>query len=98
MVTHTGGYRRKTRHKLSKPLRERGKLSIRKYIQQFNVGDSVVLKAEPSVQKGMYMPRYHGWIGVVKAKRGACYEVNIHVGIRTKPKTMIVHPVHLKKA
>lgn len=94
MVTRIGGFRRKTRRKLRKRVRDKGKISIRRYLQAFKIGDRVCLKAEPAVQKGMYMPRFHGKIGIVKAKRGKCYEVGIKDG--NKEKMLLVHPVHLK--
>ena len=95
MVQRKGGFRRKTRHKLKKNVRDKGKISIRRYSQVFNSGDRVILYAEPAVQKGMYFPRFHGKAGVVKSKKGKCYEVLISDG--NKEKTLIVHPVHLKK-
>ncbi|MBN2458319.1 50S ribosomal protein L21e [Candidatus Woesearchaeota archaeon] len=95
MVQRIGGFRRKTRFKLQKPLRQKGKISITNYIATFAEGEKVVLNAEPSVTKGMYFPRFHGKAGIVKAKRGTCYEIEIRDG--SVIKTMIVHPVHLKK-
>jgi len=96
MVQRTGGFRRKTRHKLSKCQREKGKIGLSKYFKQLNEGDKVKLKAEPAVQKGMYHPRFHGKVGVVQRKKGSCYEVLIKDD--SMPKTLIVHPVHLMKA
>ncbi|MBW2964135.1 50S ribosomal protein L21e [Candidatus Woesearchaeota archaeon] len=95
MTTRIGGVRRKTRAKLQKPRREKGKLSIRKFMQKFNEGDKVQLTAEPAYQKGMYHPRFHGKTGVVNGTSGKCYTVAISdKGIE---KTVIVHPVHLRK-
>ena len=91
-----GGFRRKTKHKLSKKVREKGKISIKKYLQEFNVGDRVYLKANISYQKGVYFPRYHGKAGVIKGKQGSCYYVEIKD--HNKVKSMLVHPLHLKKA
>ncbi len=96
MVKRIGGFRRKTKHKLKKNIRRRGKISLSKYFQTFKIGDKVLLSAEPAVQKGMYFPRYHGRIGIVKGNAGGCYQVNIKDG--KKDKTLIVHPVHLKGA
>ena len=96
MVQRIGGFRRKTRSKLRKKVREKGKISISKYLQSFKVGEKVCLKAEPAVQKGMYFPRFHGKVGTVKSKRGKCYEVFIKDG--KKEKMLIIHPVHLKGA
>lgn len=95
MVQRIGGSRRKTRHKLQKPIRSRGKISITKYFQEFDKGDKVLLKAEPAVQKGLYHPRFHSKIGVIKSKKGSCYNLSIKDG--GKAKTLIVHPVHLRK-
>jgi large subunit ribosomal protein L21e len=94
MVTRIGGFRRKTRHKLSKPLRRRGKISTSRYFKQFNVGDTVVLSAEPAVQKGMYNPVFHGKSGLVIGRRGTSYEVLVQD--RKVEKMLIVHPVHLR--
>ena len=95
-MKHHGGFRRKTRHKLSKHYKEKGKLSLRKYFQSFKEGDRVVLKADSSYQKGMYYPRFHGKSGLVFKKKGECYEVLIKDG--KKDKLLIVHPVHLKRS
>ena len=95
MVKRTGSSRRKSKRKLIKPLRKRGKLSIAKYLAKFSKGDRVVLKAEPSVQTGMYAVRFHGKVGTVDGKQGSCYHVLIKDG--SKQKDLIVHPVHLNK-
>lgn len=95
-MTRRKGYKHKSRHKLTKHIRSKGKISIRKYFQTFKEGDKVVLKAEPAVQKAMYMPRFHGRVATVKAKRGACYELELMDG--NKQKLLIVHPVHLKRS
>lgn len=96
MTRRIGGLRRKTRYKFRKETGERGKLSLTRYMQSFNMGDRVHLTLEPSIQKGMYHPRFMGKTGLVMGKRGRCYQVGINdMG---KEKTLIVHPVHMKKA
>lgn len=96
MVKRIGGFRRKTRHKLSKKVRQKGKISLTRYFAEFGKGEKVQLAAEPAVQKGMYFPRFHGRVGIINGKKGDCYEVEISdLGAK---KTLIVHPVHLKKA
>ena len=96
MVKRIGGLRRKTRYKFSKEKRRRGKISITKYFQTFKAGERVYLSVEPAVQKGMYHPRFMGKTGIIKSKRGRCYEVMINdIG---KEKKLIVHPVHMIKA
>ena len=96
MVKRIGGIRRKTRYKFRKEKRSKGKISFTRYLQSFNAGDKVYLGVESAVQKGMYYPRFMGKAGIVKGKRGKCYEVVIDdFG---KEKTLIIHPVHLRKA
>ncbi|MBW2992831.1 50S ribosomal protein L21e [Candidatus Woesearchaeota archaeon] len=95
MAQRIGGQRRKTRHKLQKKTRQKGKISITKYFQEFSKGDKVLLAAEPAVHTGMYNPRFHSKVGIIKSKRGNCYNIQIKDG--GKEKTLIVHPVHLRR-
>ncbi|MGE0792955.1 MAG: 50S ribosomal protein L21e [Candidatus Woesearchaeota archaeon] len=95
MVDRVGGLRRKTRSKMKKAVSNKGKLSLRKFLQTFNEGDTVKLGAEPAYQKGMYHPRFYGKVGVVTKVVGKCYEVAIKDF--TKEKIVVVHPVHLVK-
>ena len=96
MVKRIGGLRRKTRYKFRKEKRSKGKISITRYFQSFDTGNRVYLSLESAVQKGMYHPRFMGKSGIITGKRGKCYEVAINdLG---KAKTLIVHPVHLKRA
>jgi large subunit ribosomal protein L21e len=90
-----GSSRHKTRSKFKKNIRNKGKISLTKYLQTFKIGDNVALVAEPAVQKAIYFQRFHGKIGKIKAKRGSCYEVSIKNG--SKEKIIITHPIHLKK-
>lgn len=96
MVDRVGGFRRNTRYKMRKNVSQKGKVSLRKFLQSFEVGDAVKLSAEPAYQKGMYFPRFYGKVGKVSKKVGTCYEVKIMDF--TKEKTVVVHPVHLDRA
>ncbi|MBW2988398.1 50S ribosomal protein L21e [Candidatus Woesearchaeota archaeon] len=95
MVKRIGSARRKTRKKFRKPLRERGRLNLTRYLQTFKVGDKVVLKADPSVHEGLYHPRFHSKSGEVIGMQGDCYLVRIKDA--SKYKQIIVHPAHLKR-
>jgi len=95
MGKRIGGLRRKTRKLMRKHVRTKGKVSIGKYFQPFKEGENVLLIAEPAVQKGMFNLRFWGRTGVVHAKRGHCYEVEIND--QGKRKMFIVHPIHLRK-
>lgn len=92
-MKRVGGARRKTRHIMSKSVSERGKLHIKRFLQTFEEGDKVLLKAYPSYQKGIFCLRFHGRIGEVKGKLGECYKVNVKDG--NKVKECVIHPVHL---
>lgn len=95
MVKRTGGSRRKTRSIFRKRRSQRGKISIRNYLQSFKEGDKVLLHAEPSIHKALYFRRFHSKTGTIKKQRGSCYEISLKEG--NKQKTVIVHPVHLRK-
>lgn len=95
MASRIGGSRRKSRHKLKKDRRDKGKLSTSRHMQKFEIGKKVYLNIESSIQKGAYPTRFMGKVGVIKKQAGNCYGVSIKEG--RKNKLLIVHPVHLKK-
>jgi large subunit ribosomal protein L21e len=96
MVQRIGTKQRKTRYKFKRTIRERGKISISKYLQQFNSGDKVNLKISSNVEKGRFFPRFYGRTGKISGvKKGECYEVLIVDG--NVEKKLYVHPIHLKK-
>ena len=95
MVQRHAGIARRARSKLIKNARTKGKVSLRRYFQQLQAGEQVVLLAESSIQRGMYPTRFHGRCVVVNGKQGKCYKVSLEDG--AKKKTFIVHPVHLRK-
>jgi len=95
MSARKGGSRAGTRRLFRKHPRSRGKISITKYFMPYAVGDRAVLLAEPAVQRSLYHQRFHGRAGVIVAKRGNCYELQIVDG--GKQKIIVVHPVHMKK-
>jgi large subunit ribosomal protein L21e len=94
-MQHHHAFRSGTRYKLQKGYKDKGKVSLSKFFQGFEVGEAVILKAEPAIQKGMYYPRFHGKSGLVVGKRGECYLVQVRD--KNKEKLLIIHPVHLKK-
>lgn len=95
MAQRMGGFRRKTRNKLKKHRTVRSKISVREYVKQLSIGQRVLLKAEPAVQKGMFHPRFYGRTGTVVAKQGQCYQILIKDG--GKEKHMLTHPVHVRR-
>lgn len=95
MGKRKGNYRRRSRKLMTKHYKTRGKISVSKFFAVFKVGEKVVLKAEPAYQKGIFHLRFYGKVGIIKGKRGDCYELEIVDG--NKPKLLIVHPLHLKR-
>ncbi|MCK4588922.1 MAG: 50S ribosomal protein L21e [Nanoarchaeota archaeon] len=95
MVKRKGSARRKTRQKLSKPLRRKGKISLTKYFRKFEKGQKVVIKPEPAYQKSIPHKRYFSKTAIITKKQGAYYEVALKIG--NQPKKIIIHPVHLVK-
>ena len=95
MVQRRGGSRRKTRYKLKKSKKLKGKLSLRRYLEEYKPGEKVVLKADPIVQEGLFHPRFMGKTAIISNKIGSCYEVVIKDF--KKEKKLIVHPVHMKR-
>ena len=78
-------------------LREKGKLSLSRYFQEFEAGEMVNLKINSNVQKGQFFRRFHGMTGMITGKKkGFSYEVKIKdLG---KEKTLYIYPIHLQKA
>tara|TARA_Y100000310_G_C20670295_1_gene809906 strand:+ start:2126 stop:2419 length:294 start_codon:yes stop_codon:yes gene_type:complete len=96
MVTRIGTKQRKTRHKLKQHYRQKGKISLSRYFQEFESGEKVNLKINANIQKGRFFPRFHGLTGEITGnKKGSCYEVKIKDG--GKNKTLFIHPIHLNK-
>ena len=94
-MARKGGLKRKTRHIYQKHSKERGKISIRKFLREYTPGEKVTLKSEPAYQKGLYFRRFHGKEGTIISRRGFCYLVEITDA--GKKKQMFIHPVHLQE-
>ncbi len=88
------GYRRKARSLLSKKPREHGKIALSRILYEYQPGDRVVIKIDPSVHKGMPHRRYQGKVGIIVSRRGRAYEVNVTQGDAIKE--IIVRPEHLR--
>ncbi|MEM5773028.1 MAG: 50S ribosomal protein L21e [Candidatus Aenigmatarchaeota archaeon] len=86
------GFRTKTRQALRQKPAYRP--PITKFLQEFSMGQRVVIEQEPSSQKGMPHPRYKGRVGRIIGKRGKSYIVEITDG--NKVKKLISRPEHLK--
>ncbi|WP_435332711.1 50S ribosomal protein L21e [Haloarchaeobius sp. TZWWS8] len=83
-----------TRNKLKNHPRERGTSPPQRSIQEFEEGQKVHLKIDPSVAKGRFHPRFNGQTGEVVGKQGSAFQVLITDG--GKEKKLISAPAHLK--
>jgi large subunit ribosomal protein L21e len=88
------GYRSGTRKLLKKEYRERGKIKLSKLLREYKPGNRVVVRIDPSVQKGMPHRRFHGRVGTVTEKRGRSYLVTVSQGNAVKE--IIARPEHLE--
>ncbi len=92
MVKKSKGFRASSRFKLKQSPKIRP--AITRFLQEFQVGQNVVLDLEPSSHKGMPYPKFKGSMGKIVARRGGSYIVEIMNG--NAKKTIISRPEHLK--
>jgi large subunit ribosomal protein L21e len=62
-------------------------------MQEFKIGEKVVIRPNPSSHKGMPFKRFIGKVGIIVEKRGKAYIVKIKDG--RKEKNIISRPEHL---
>ncbi|MCK4687220.1 MAG: 50S ribosomal protein L21e [Candidatus Lokiarchaeota archaeon] len=94
-MTKHRGYRKKTRHKHRKNVRNRGLGSIEKYLIDYEVNDKVDIITDPSVhRRGMPHSRFHGRTGTITGQRGRCYLVEVKLG--NSMKTLIIGKEHIR--
>jgi len=82
-------------HSRQQMRKHRERTTVNALLKQFEVGDRVVIDIDSSVQGAMPHLRFQGKSGIVQAKRGDAYEVEILDG--GKKKTLVVGVAHLKK-
>ncbi|RLM57392.1 50S ribosomal protein L21e [Halobellus sp. Atlit-31R] len=83
-----------TRGKLSNKPRDRGTSPPQRAIQEYDEGQKVHLKIDPSVREGRFHPRFNGHTGEVVGKQGRAFKVQIVDG--GKEKILITRPAHLR--
>ena len=76
--------------------RHREKTTVSRLLQEFKVGERVIIDIDSSIQKAMPHPRYQGREGIVAGIRGNSYEVIITDG--NKRKTIVTNSAHIKKS
>ena len=94
MVVRSKGFRSKTRHKLSKHPRTRGKPPVTHSLRDYPPGTKVAITINASVHKGMPHPRFQGLTGNVIERRGDAFVIELFS--KNKLKTIIARPEHLR--
>lgn len=87
------GKRRKTRKKLKKDPRERGKVYSQRVVQNYPEGTSATIKISPDTPEGQPHSKFHGKTGVITGKQGDSYVIRVSDG--NKKKKIITRPEHL---
>jgi large subunit ribosomal protein L21e len=88
------GYRAGTRSLSRKPVREKGKPKLTKFLYEYENGASVIIKIDSAQQKALPHRRFHGKIGKVIDKRGRGYIVQVALGDSIRD--LIVRTEHLE--
>jgi len=90
----SNGPRQGTRRKLANDPRDRGTSPPQRAIQEYEEGEKVHLKIDPSVSDGRFHPRFDGLTGEVVGKQGSAFKVQINDG--GKDKTLLVTAAHMR--
>ncbi|HIC95085.1 TPA: 50S ribosomal protein L21e [Candidatus Bipolaricaulota bacterium] len=70
-------------------------IGLSRLIKEYEVGEKVAIKIDPSVHKRRPHRRYQGKIGTIVEKRGRAYVVEISVG-RRKVRKIICGREHIR--
>ena len=92
-MPNSNGPQQGTRHKLQNDARSRGTSPPQQAVKQFDEGEKVHLRLDPSTQEGRFHPRFNGKVGTVVGTQGRAYQVQIRDG--GSEKKLIVKPAHL---
>jgi large subunit ribosomal protein L21e len=75
-------------------MKKRGsKPTVNKLLKTFEIGSTVHIKLDSSIHSGLPALIFQGKTGVIKAKKGSCYVVELYKG--NKKSEIIVSPAHL---
>ncbi len=91
----SNGPRQATRNKLKNDARDRGASPPQRSVEEYETGEKVHLKIDPSVPKGQFHPRFNGHTGTVVGSQGSAFKVEIKDGGVTK--TLIAAAAHLQR-
>lgn len=94
MVYGSHGFLRRSRNTLKGKPRDRGKISIRRYFQEFEVGETAGISIDVQYRNIPY-PKFNGKVGKITKQQGRAYYININDNGRKKD--VLVSPEHLQK-
>lgn len=77
-----------------KTLKNKGKIKLSRYFQDFEKGERVAVIRELALQP-RFLPKLQGRTGIIEGKRGSSYILKIKD--LNKEKIYIIHPVHLMR-
>jgi large subunit ribosomal protein L21e len=89
------GLRRKSRSVLTKKVREKGKLPLSRLLNEYDIGEKVVINIDPAIHKGMPHKRFQGKVANIVGQRGKSYILEIPQ--RKTVKTIIASVEHIRK-
>jgi LSU ribosomal protein L21E len=92
-MPNSNGPYKKTRNKLKNDPRDRGTSPPQRSVAEFETGQKVHLKIDPSVNEGRFHPRFSGQTGTVVGTQGRAYKIQI--SDQGKEKTLITKPAHI---
>eukprot|EP01083_Nonionella_stella_P201632 737470_1 len=92
------GIKRGTRYMFSKQFRKHGPEPISTYLHVYKIGDTVDIKGNGAIQKGMPFKYYHGKTGQIfnVARRAVGVVVNKRVRGRVVPKRINIRVEHIR--
>ena len=99
-MTHSYGYKRRTRHKFRKGFRQHGSIHISKNLTSDKIGDIVDVVCDGAIHKSMPYKYYHGRTGTVfnVNPRAVGVIVNKQVRNRIIGKRLHIRIEHLRKS
>ncbi|HYA10336.1 MAG TPA: 50S ribosomal protein L21e [Thermoplasmata archaeon] len=96
MVKSSKGFRSRSRGTFTKEVREKGLPPMGRFYRQFEVGEKVIVRLEPSTAGGQPHPRYQGRTCTVIGRVGNAYRLEFLDG--GKRKELLSLPIHLAPA
>ena len=97
-MTHSYGYRARTRKCFARDFRQHGRVGLSAYTRPYHIGDYVQIHVNGSIHKGMPHKQYHGRTGVVFNinNRAIGVEINKRLNNRIVKKRINVRLEHVK--